>query len=175
MDRKGLGGCPRRIRLSTNPEGRGAVRLATFEWMLSNPWGRGALIAVGAGVIGSALYQLYQAVSGRLRERLSMRSLGRRATAITNKVARVGLAARGAVFGIVGYFLIRAALERDASEFHEVGGALRLLGSTPLGPWVMGIVALGLVAFALYMAMLALFRRGTGGKIVRPSTCEVLR
>jgi hypothetical protein len=85
--------------------------------------------------------------------------MGPRAARFATRIARSGLAARAVVFVIVGYFLIRAARERDPSQFQEIGGALRLLSTTPLGPFLMGIVALGLVAFALYMGMLAFFRK----------------
>jgi hypothetical protein len=143
-----------RVRKGTAPTHR-----AVLEWLLSQPWGAAALTGVAVIVLVGAVQQIVQAVSGRLRERFLGRVMGPRASSIALRIARVGLAARGVVFGIVGYFLIRTASERDASQFREIGGALRALSKTPAGPALMGVVALGLVAYAVYLWTLALFRR----------------
>jgi hypothetical protein len=63
------------------------------------------------------------------------------------------------VFGITGLFLIQAAYRSNAGEAEGLGGALRALEQQPFGPWVLGVVALGLVSYGLYMFVMALYRR----------------
>jgi hypothetical protein len=130
-----------------------------LEWLLSQTWGGSVLTLAGAIVLLGSAGELRQAWSGRLRERFRARRMGRRASRLALSIARFGLAARGLVFGIVGWFLIRTAREKDPSQFREIGGALAVLSRTPAGPWLMGIAGLGLVAFAFYMWTLAVFRR----------------
>jgi len=72
---------------------------------------------------------------------------------------QAGLSARGVVFGIIGVFLIQAALHSNAGEALGLSGALRALEQQSYGQWVLGIVALGLVAYGFYMLVLARYRR----------------
>ena len=60
----------------------------------------------------------------------------------TERWGRLGIAARGIVFGVVGTFLTRAAFEFDPQEARGLGGALQALARQPLGPWLLGAVAL---------------------------------
>jgi hypothetical protein len=69
------------------------------------------------------------------------------------------LAARGIVFCVSGFFLIQAARQSDASEARGLGEALQVLAQQPYGPWILGIVALGLVAYGIYMVLQARYRR----------------
>ena len=67
----------------------------------------------------------------------------------------VGLIARGVVFGMMGLFLVRAALQRDPSEAGGLGEALQELARQPYAPVVLGGVALGLAAYGAYQLALA--------------------
>ncbi|HEX8151415.1 MAG TPA: DUF1206 domain-containing protein, partial [Pyrinomonadaceae bacterium] len=75
------------------------------------------------------------------------------------RAGQVGLTARGVVFGIIGAFLIQAALHARAHEARGLGGALLALEQSPYGPWLLGAVALGLVIYGLYMFVEARYRR----------------
>jgi hypothetical protein len=147
------------IRLLLRVRGsRGAARRG-LGWLLSQPWGATALTIAGAVVVAGAISQIFQAVSGRLRDRFAARGAKGGATRLAMAIARFGLASRGIVFGIVGWFLIRTARESDPSQFREIGGALKVLSNTAAGPWLMGAVALGLIAYAAYLWTLAIAGR----------------
>lgn len=62
----------------------------------------------------------------------------------------VGFAARGVVFGVVGVFLLIAAATVDPQSAQGLDGGLRKLTTTPLGPWLLIAVALGLITFGVY-------------------------
>ena len=70
-----------------------------------------------------------------------------------------GHLARGAVFGIVGIFLIRAALDYNPSKAVGLDGALAKLANHSYGSWLLGVVAAGLVSFAIYSLSDARYRR----------------
>jgi len=70
-----------------------------------------------------------------------------------------GLAARGVTFGISGGFLLYAGISADPSEARGLGGALVVVAQQPYGPWLLGVVALGLVAYGLFCLSQALYRR----------------
>jgi len=135
----------------------GSLEHAGVAWLFGEPWGARALALVGGIVATGGLVETYQGVRGRLpfRRALLPEWLARSLSGI----ARFGLVARGVVLCAVGYFLIRAAEELDPGRIRTMGGTLRAISQTVLGPAFMGIVALGLAAYGVYMWTLALLKR----------------
>jgi hypothetical protein len=74
-------------------------------------------------------------------------------------IGQFGLAARGVTLGIIGGFLVHAGITADPTEARGLGGALAVLAQQPYGPWLLGIVALGLVAYGIFCVSQALYRR----------------
>ena len=74
-------------------------------------------------------------------------------------VGRVGFVARGVVLFLVGGFLINAGVHANPRDARGIGGALRELSRQPEGRWLFGAVALGLVAYGVFMLVLARYRR----------------
>ena len=74
------------------------------------------------------------------------------------RLGRLGHAARGVVFGIVGWFLVRAAMNHDPAQAGGLGDALASLQAAPYGRWLLGLVALGLVAYGLFNVVRARYR-----------------
>ena len=71
----------------------------------------------------------------------------------------VGHIARGGVFAIIGIFLGKAAIEYDPDEAVGIDGALLKLVEQPYGKVLLGLVAAGLVAYALFCLVEARYRR----------------
>jgi hypothetical protein len=71
----------------------------------------------------------------------------------------VGHVSRGVVFGLVGWFLLRAAIDFDPDTAVGLDGALAKLAHASYGPLLLGIVAAGLVAFGCYSLADARYRR----------------
>ena len=71
----------------------------------------------------------------------------------------VGHLSRMVVFTLVGVFLVKAAVDYNARAAIGLDGALAKLQHNPLGPFLLSIVALGLIAFALYSFSDARYRR----------------
>jgi hypothetical protein len=132
------------------------------EWtatLLAQPFGPWLVGAIGVGIIAFGFFQCYQAYTAKFLEELNWSAMSRLAQTWARRVGRLGLAARGIVFAVIGVFLIVAALTANPSQARGLSGALRTLAQQPFGPWVLGVVALGLVAYGLYMLVLARYRR----------------
>lgn len=123
------------------------------------PFGRLLIGLAGLGFIGFGLWQCYKAYKKKFRKEMKRGEMGEGADKLITGVGQFGFVARGVVFGVVGVFLIQAALRARAHEARGLGGALHALEEQPAGPWVLGVVALGLVAYGLLMFALALYRR----------------
>jgi Domain of Unknown Function (DUF1206) len=116
-------------------------------------------VGVGAGVVGYGFVQLYNAYKAEIREYLKLGEMSERVEAWVVRGGRFGLAARGVVFGIVGVFLVSAALRFEPSEAQGLGGALQTLVGQPFGPWLLSTVAFGLVAYGLLMLVAACYQQ----------------
>jgi len=69
---------------------------------------------------------------------------------VATTIGRFGTAARGLVFAIVGVLIGLAAYRSNPSQPIGVDTALATLLKQPYGVWLLGIVALGLIAFGIY-------------------------
>ncbi|TRW16664.1 DUF1206 domain-containing protein [Glacieibacterium frigidum] len=72
---------------------------------------------------------------------------------------RLGYAARGVVFVLVGWFALQAALNHDPEAAGGTGQALRTLQDQPYGPLLLGIVAAGLLLFGVFGIVQARYRQ----------------
>lgn len=70
-----------------------------------------------------------------------------------------GHCARAVVFALIGYGLIKAAIDYNPHEAIGLDGALRKLAHASYGPLVLAVVAAGLAGFALYSMADARYRK----------------
>ena len=67
------------------------------------------------------------------------------------RIARpAGGVARGVVFVTVGVFLVVAAVTTQPQQAKGLDSALRALAATPGGPWLLALVAIGLIIFGAF-------------------------
>jgi hypothetical protein len=117
--------------------------------------GRWILGAVGVGVIARGLLQFGKAYTESFRKRIQAFDLGPGSRKWVVRASRVGLTARGIIFCLIGGALVYAAWTRDAQEAEGTEGALGFLVGSP---WLLGMVAFGLICYALYQAVKARYR-----------------
>jgi hypothetical protein len=128
-------------------------------WLLSQPLGQWLVGLVGIIVIGLGLYQLYQAYSAKFCEHLELQDMSGTQERWVTRLGRLGFAARGIVFSSVGALLISAAIHAEPQEARGLGGVLTMLGEQTVGPWLIGVVGVGLIAYGVYMLLEARYRR----------------
>ena len=75
------------------------------------------------------------------------------------RLGTIGHLARMVVLGLIGIFLIRAAIDYNPNKAVGLDGALAKIVHRSYGPFLLGIVATGLIAFALYSLSDARYRR----------------
>ena len=110
-------------------------------------------------LIGVAVYQAYK---GLARKFLDDAKTGEMSPGVRRGYTALGVfgyVARAVVFALIGYGLIKAAIDYDPKEAIGLDGALRKLAQASYGPALLGIVAAGLVGFALYSMADARYRK----------------
>ncbi|MGB3681650.1 MAG: DUF1206 domain-containing protein [Rubrobacteraceae bacterium] len=121
------------------------------------PLGQILVGLIGLGVISVGLYQLFAGLTARFRHDIETYHLGE-AASWARLTGRVGTAARALVILVAGAFVVRAAWESDPEEARGLGGALETLVQQPLGPYILGLVAVGLVIYGVFMLVVARYR-----------------
>jgi Domain of Unknown Function (DUF1206) len=124
-------------------------------------WPAGTWIVGLAGVAlcGVALYQLYRGLTQDFLKDSKTEEMSPAVRKWITWIGTFGHLARTVVFGLVGIFLIKAAVEYDPNKAVGLDGALAKLANHSYGEWLLGIVAAGLIAFAIYSLSDARYRR----------------
>jgi hypothetical protein len=138
--------------------GGGGKEQQTTADVFDLPLGRELVFAAAGGFFVAAGWNVYRALSGKLEDHLRVDELSETARKTVLAVGAVGSIARGAVFGLIGGFLAKAALEFDPQEARGLDGALYELARQPYGPGLLTGVAVGLAAFALWCWAQARYR-----------------
>lgn len=155
----GLGLEAARLALRNGGGGGGDQASHWTARALAQPFGAWLVGAIGVGLLLFGVAQLVHAWKAELDDQLDLSRLGADQRRWVVRVARIGIAARGAVLLLMGGFVVKAALEFDPSQARGVGGALRSLESQPYGSWLLAAVALGLAAYGVYELVRARYRR----------------
>jgi hypothetical protein len=125
---------------------------------LELPLGRWIVAAVGLGIIGAGAFNVWRAVTRSFRKKLKLRKMSELEEKAFTAIGIVGHLARGVVFGLIGFFLVRAAWDYDAKEAVGLDGALAKVLQQDYGDTLLGIVASGLIAYGLYCYAEARYR-----------------
>jgi Domain of Unknown Function (DUF1206) len=129
---------------------------------LAQPVGQWLLGLAGLWVIGVGVSYLYYAYQGKFYRNFKLHQMSPLERALVKGLGRFGIAARGAVFGIVGGFLIQTAVLSEARAVKGLSDALLRLEQQPFGHWILGAVAVGLLAYGLYALVEARYRQIAG-------------
>jgi len=126
-----------------------------FDW----PAGRYLVYAAGLAFLGAALFNGYRAVTCKFEKKLKTGEMGEAEEKAATGVGILGHLARMVVYSLIGIFLLRAAWEFDAKEARGLDGALLELSQAAYGGLLLGAVAVGLFAYALYCFVEARYRK----------------
>ena len=127
--------------------------------VLGWPGGTWIVGLAGAVFCGVAAYQGYRGISNDFLDDSKTEEMSEGVRKWITWIGTFGHVARMVVFGLVGVFLIRAAVDYNANKAIGVDGALAKLADQSYGSYLLGIVAAGLVAFAVYSLSDARYRR----------------
>jgi len=126
-----------------------------FDW----PAGKWLVLLAGLVLIGVGLYQGYRGVTQDFLKDSKTEEMRPEVRRWIGRIGTVGHLARTVVFCLIGIFVVKAALEYRASEAIGLDGALAKLQHQTYGDVLLAVVAVGLIAFALYSISDSRYRR----------------
>jgi hypothetical protein len=136
--------------------GSGAGGQGWTAELMAQPWGRWLVGLLGVAVIVAGTAQFVKGWKGGFLKRFDV-DRARLGTLYT--VCRIGLMARGVVFGIIGWLLLDAAIAYQPAQDGGLRGAFTLLLQQPHGMVLLGLAGIGMLAFAVYSFVEARHRR----------------
>ena len=134
--------------------GEGSTIAETTATIMQMPMGDWIIGAGGLVTLGAGIYYLHKAWTQSYREKLAANHF----TAHWNPVLRAGVAAQGVVIAIVGVFLLIAAWQHDPNEAGGMDKTFDWLSGQIYGQVLVTALCAGLLAFALFLAVNAVYR-----------------
>jgi hypothetical protein len=131
----------------------------TSSGVLGWPAGAWLVGIAGAVLIGVGLYQGYRGLSKAFLEDSKTEEMNPKVKSWIEWIGTFGHLARMIVFGLVGIFLIDAAVDYNPNKAVGLDGALAKIDHASYGPFLLGIVAAGLIAFGVYSLSDVRYRR----------------
>jgi hypothetical protein len=126
--------------------------------VLDWPAGRWIVGLAGLAIAGAGAWNLYRGLGRKFEKRWRTGKMSETERRWGGWAGIAGHLARAVVFGLIGVFLVKAAIQHDPSEAIGLDGALRKLASTTYGPYLLGLTALGLICYGVYCLVDARYR-----------------
>ena len=118
--------------------------------VMSHTAGRLLIGVVGLIVIGVGLYRLSKGIKVDVTDELDLSGMSPARVRWTKRLGAIGEIGRGIGIGLVGFFLLRAAMTYDANEATGLDGALRRLAVSSWGLVVVFVVGVGFAAYGIF-------------------------
>jgi hypothetical protein len=132
---------------SSNQSKRQQEWTATLMKQTGGRWLVG-LLGLVVAIVGVVL--VVRGAKKTFEKYFPMSSMSPAARKLTETLGLAGSIARGVIVGMVGVLFLTAAIQFDPKKARGVDGALRALRDNPVGPWLLGAVAIGLIMFGLF-------------------------
>jgi hypothetical protein len=145
---------------SSSKSGGGGSNPAPWTARLMKHGGGRELVGLaGAVVIGIGIAFVVKAFTASFMKKMRTAGMSSRVRAAVSGFGRAGYAARGVVFGLIGVFLLKAAIQFDPKDAKGIDGTLKTLADQAYGQWLLGVCAVGLAMFGLFSFMQARYRK----------------
>jgi len=152
------------VTASSPPKGPSAPKShhQDTEWsarVLGWPGGQFWLALLGFVLLGIGVFLLSRTLRRSFRERLPREDMGPSTWRLAVGLGTSGYFGRALLFGVVGWYVVNAAIENDPRHGQGVDGSVRMLARSTAGPPLLWVLAIALMLYGLYMFVEARYRR----------------
>lgn len=131
------------------------------EWsatVLRWPAGWVWLGLVGVVLVVIAVFLISRAARLSFRPRLDRDAMSHGTWSAAMVSGAVGYLGRAGLFGLVGWFILHAAIENDPHKGQGVDGAVRMFADSTAGPYLLWLLVIGLGVYGLYLFIESRYR-----------------
>jgi Domain of Unknown Function (DUF1206) len=130
----------------------------TTAVVLSWPGGRWIVGIAGLAIIGAGLWNLYRGLTQKFEDKWRTGEMSKTERKWGGRAGVAGHISRFIVFGLIGVFVTKAAIDYNPNAAIGLDGALQKLSHHSYGPWLLGVTAAGLVCYGVYCLVDARYR-----------------
>jgi hypothetical protein len=141
----------------------GRIERFTRE-LMDTSGGRILVGAIGVGLFVLAGVFLWKAISASFERELIHRGVGPVSYQRLVLLGRVGWVGRAVMMALIGFFLVRAAIEFDPEDANGLDDALREAAGSSAGTVLVIVVAVGLLVYGVFCVMSAPRQRLVGAE-----------
>jgi hypothetical protein len=127
--------------------------------LMSSTGGRWLVAVAGVTVAAIGIGLIVYGLVKRFEKHLMTGRMDHRTRRVSRVLGVAGYAAKGIAYGIAGILLVAAAVTYDPDKARGLDGALRALAEQPYGWLLLGVVAVGIGAFAAFCFIQARYRK----------------
>lgn len=141
----GLAGGP-----GSGGSGGGSTEQQSSSLLLGLPGGRYLVGLIGLGVIALGVYSVYKGVQQQFLPTLRTGEMSSTVRAAVGKLGTAAYVTKGAIFALLGIFFLQSAITYDPSKARGLDAALAEVAQQTGGRIALVLVAVGLLAYALF-------------------------
>jgi hypothetical protein len=132
--------------------------------LTSGPLGKWLIVGFGLFWVALGASQVAAAYRAHFTRDLKTVTMSAKEVRLATWLGRIGFAARGVVFGLVGVIILQTVFAPGAKQPPGFDGALTALVRAPYGQALLAAVAIGLILFGVYSALCAKWNKIGGGQ-----------
>jgi Domain of Unknown Function (DUF1206) len=155
--------CGSTVAFIVGAGGPGSSDKKSKDWsgraMHDIPAGRWLVMLVGFGLVAAGIGIGVNALRTKFEKKLNTHEMSPPVRKAVMTVGVVGITTRAVMYAAAGGFLAYAGITFDPGKAKGVDGTLRQFTHTAVGPWLLVLVALGLIVFGVYSFCEARWRR----------------
>ncbi|MEK6480237.1 DUF1206 domain-containing protein [Catalinimonas sp. 4WD22] len=125
--------------------------------LLAQPAGQWLVGILALLAFAYGIYQIYKGWADKFGDDVRDGGVNREIKNLYMKLGKAGYIARGVVFSIIAFFFFRAAITASSSQAGGTDQVFSFLSSTG-GPWLMGVVAIGLAGYGVFQIVKARYK-----------------
>lgn len=110
-------------------------------------WGVGLLSLI---MLGTGVYQIYYGLSEKYKKHVEGMSLHSSASKTLLLAGKIGYLARGIVWLIIAWLIMKAALHANSNEAGDTSKAFQFLESSSYGSYLLGALGLGVLCYGFF-------------------------
>ena len=126
--------------------------------LMSRTGGRTAIGVLGAALLIGGLVIAVKALRGDHSDRLEHYRVPAKLRSAAVGIGVVGLVGRGGVLALIGFFLVKAAVEVQPKQARGLDAALQVLAEQSYGRALLAVAVVGMVGYALWSFVEAAYR-----------------